>query len=118
MHPQRGEQGRPPSINDIFKMDLNGDGKLTKLEVSGPILQDFDKIDVNKDGFITRAELGEMPRPKRPPVVTEDQEDRLQIDKNVIFVSKKKYANFRCKYLLLNLLSKLEFLNFMHHSRL
>ena len=65
--PTQERQGPPPNIDEIFKMDINGDGKLTKLEVTGPILKDFDKIDINKDGYITRAEFGEMPKPQGPP---------------------------------------------------
>ncbi|PZE18888.1 hypothetical protein DNU06_03410 [Putridiphycobacter roseus] len=45
-------------------MDINRDGKLSKLEVTGPLLEDFDKFDLNKDGFITKEELGEEPKPK------------------------------------------------------
>lgn len=64
---QPTQQKAPTSIDELFKMDINGYGKLTKLEVTGPILKDFDKIDINKDGFITRAELGEAPRHNGPP---------------------------------------------------
>lgn len=38
-------------------MDTNGDNKLSRNEVRGPLARDFDKLDRNKDGFITRDEL-------------------------------------------------------------
>ncbi|MDX1350129.1 MAG: EF-hand domain-containing protein [Putridiphycobacter sp.] len=67
--PKSQSTQRPPqpNIEDLFKMDINRDGMLTKLEVTGPILEDFDKIDLNKDGFMTREELGQSPKPQGPP---------------------------------------------------
>ena len=59
--------GGPPSIDEVFKMDTNNDGKLSKTEVSGPLLTDFDKIDSNKDGFITRDEFKNAPKPQGRP---------------------------------------------------
>lgn len=71
--PGKTKQIRPPksevplSMDGLFKMDLNGDGKLSKLEVKGPILNDFDKLDLDKDGFLTRKEMSVAPKPKGPP---------------------------------------------------
>ena len=64
---QRGSQGRPapPSVEEIFKMDANNDGQLSKSEVKGPLLNDFAKIDTNNDGFISKTELQNAPKPQR-----------------------------------------------------
>jgi hypothetical protein len=61
---QRERAGRP-SIDEIFAMDANKDGKLAKSELQGPLLNDFSRIDSNGDGFITRAELENAPQPQR-----------------------------------------------------
>lgn len=68
--PPQGERGGPPSIDEIFKMDANKDGKLSKDEIKGPLQRDFAKIDTNEDGFISREELENAPKPprgQRPP---------------------------------------------------
>lgn len=57
--------GERPSIDEIFKMDTNQDGKLSKSEVEGPLLRDFDQIDSNDDGFLSRTEVENAPRPQR-----------------------------------------------------
>jgi Ca2+-binding EF-hand superfamily protein len=46
-------------------MDANGDGKLSKKEVKGPLQRDFAKVDTNEDGFITEKELENAPKPER-----------------------------------------------------
>ena len=68
------EGGGPPNIEEVFKMDTNGDGKLAKSEVQGKLLTDFDKFDTNGDGFISREEFKNAPKPEgregggqRPP---------------------------------------------------
>ena len=63
--PPRGERGGPPSVEEIFKMDANKDGKLAKSEIKGPLRRDFEKVDTNKDGFITKTELKNAPKPER-----------------------------------------------------
>lgn len=60
-----GRKGGPPSIDEIFKLDSNQDGKLAKSEVKGPLLKDFDKIDTNEDGFLSREEVEKAPKPQR-----------------------------------------------------
>lgn len=69
--PQNGSaQKGPPSVDEIFKMDTNQDGQLSKSEVKGPLLNDFDKIDTDGNGFISRTELENAPKPQqgqRPP---------------------------------------------------
>ena len=55
----------PPSIDEIYKLDSNNDGLLSKSEVKGPLERDFDKIDSNGDGFITREELEKAPKPEK-----------------------------------------------------
>ena len=59
---KRGKRPTPKQL--IAHMDANKDGKLSKIEVKGPIKNDFAKIDKNKDGFITLAEIKAMPKPK------------------------------------------------------
>ena len=63
--PRQGERAGPPSTDEIFKMDANNDGKLSKSEVKGPLQRDFSMIDTNKDGFISREELENAPKPQR-----------------------------------------------------
>lgn len=68
--PREGQRGERPSTAEIFKMDTNGDGKLSKSEVKGPLERDFAKIDSNGDGFISKTELENAPKPEhgqRPP---------------------------------------------------
>lgn len=60
--PQKGER---PSLDEIFKMDTNEDGKLDKSEVEGQLLQDFAKIDTDKDGFLSRKEINSTPKPQK-----------------------------------------------------
>ena len=61
---QRERTGRP-SVEEIFSMDANQDGKLAKSELEGPLLRDFSQIDSDGDGFITRTELENAPQPQR-----------------------------------------------------
>ena len=56
----------PPSIDKVFEMDTNKDGKLSKAEVKGPLLEDFARIDANSDGFLTRAEVDKASPKGRP----------------------------------------------------
>ena len=63
--PRQGERQGRPSTDEIFKMDANKDGKLSKDEVQGPLQRDFSKIDSNGDGFISRTELENAPKPQR-----------------------------------------------------
>lgn len=63
--PGRGERKAPPSIDEVFKMDTNGDGKLAKSEIKGRLLEKFDAIDTDNDGFISKTEFQNMPRPQR-----------------------------------------------------
>ncbi len=66
-----GNRQGPPNTAEIFKMmDSNEDGKLAKSEVKGPLAKDFTKIDVDGDGFLSKAEVEKAPKPKggqRPP---------------------------------------------------
>lgn len=50
--------------NPMTDMDSNGDGKLSKSEVRGPLKNDFSRIDRNNDGFISEDELPKPPMKK------------------------------------------------------
>ncbi|WP_253822036.1 DUF1566 domain-containing protein [Vibrio sp. 99-8-1] len=51
--------------NPMINMDRNGDGKLSKSEVQGPLKNDFNRIDKNGDGYITEDELPEPPKRRK-----------------------------------------------------
>ncbi len=61
-----GQRGGPPSIDQIFEMDTDGNGMLSKSEVQGPLEEMFDTIDIDSDGYLTREEVENAPRPERP----------------------------------------------------
>ena len=63
--PQRGDRTGRPTVDQVFKMDTNGDGKLAKSEIKGKMLERFDSIDTDNDGFISKKEFENMPRPQR-----------------------------------------------------
>jgi hypothetical protein len=52
-----GAGDRPSSDELMSRMDANGDGKLSKSEVRGPLQTDFDQLDSNGDGFLSSSEL-------------------------------------------------------------
>lgn len=62
---QRGERRQPPTLDELFQMDTNNDGKLSKDELKGPLARDFDTIDTDKDGFLSRKEVEKAPKPPR-----------------------------------------------------
>jgi hypothetical protein len=51
---------------DPMLSDANGDGKLSKEEVTGRLAEFFDRIDADTDGFLTPEELAAR-RGRRPP---------------------------------------------------
>ncbi|MCE2882894.1 MAG: hypothetical protein LW636_11140, partial [Planctomycetaceae bacterium] len=58
-----GMRGGDPAqfVERLMQQDANGDGKLAKDEMQGPMAERlFDRADANKDGFVDRAELEEM----------------------------------------------------------
>lgn len=62
---KRGQRGAPPSIDEVFRMDVNNDGLLSTDEVEGRLAERFAIIDANADGFISREEFENAPKPKR-----------------------------------------------------
>lgn len=65
---------QPPSPAEFIKeMDKNGDGALSKEEMSGmPFAADFEKMDANKDGKVNASEFenfmkNNMPAGGPPP---------------------------------------------------
>ncbi|MDA8693246.1 EF-hand domain-containing protein [Saprospiraceae bacterium] len=62
---QRGGRKGPMNIDEVFKMDVDGDGFLSKSEVKGRLSDNFDKIDTNGDAKISREELENAPKPER-----------------------------------------------------
>ena len=63
--PKSQQRGGERGGRDIFEMDTNNDGMLSKSEVKGPIANDFDKIDTNGDGYISKEEFEAAPKPER-----------------------------------------------------
>ena len=61
----RGDRKAPPTVDEVFQMDANNDGQLSKTEVEGPLARRFDTMDSNSDGFITREEFENAPKPQR-----------------------------------------------------
>jgi hypothetical protein len=55
--------GPPKPLKVMEKLDANKDGKISKLEVKGPLKGHFPNVDLNKDGFITLEELKKAPHP-------------------------------------------------------
>ncbi|MDO6739400.1 YHYH protein [Wenyingzhuangia sp. 2_MG-2023] len=74
---QRPNGQRPSSTQIISELDSNGDQKLSKNEVKGPIANDFTHIDSNNDGFLTLEELNkaEKNQGNRPPQQTTTNKD-------------------------------------------
>jgi len=60
-----GRRGGPPNIDEVFKMDTDNDGMISKAEVKGRLADRFSEIDADGDGYITRDEFEKAPRPKR-----------------------------------------------------
>jgi len=55
-----------PSVDNIFeKMDADKDGKISAIEVEGPLKEKFKVIDANSDGFITKEEMKNAPKPQK-----------------------------------------------------
>jgi collagen type III alpha len=54
-----GGQGAPrPTPEETFKrLDVNGDGKISKDEAPPRLAQNFDRFDIDKDGFISLREF-------------------------------------------------------------
>jgi len=60
--PDRGRPGggERPSVDQIMKrFDTDGDGKLTKAELPGPMAERMMRADANSDGAVTKEELAE-----------------------------------------------------------
>lgn len=54
-----GPQGKPDAAQLFERADKNGDGKLTKDELPGPLAERLMKADADGDGAVTKAELEE-----------------------------------------------------------
>ncbi|APX99809.1 YHYH protein [Lacinutrix venerupis] len=60
------KQDQGPGVAELLKqMDTNSDGKLSQVEVNGPLKEDFSKIDTNSDGFLSKKEIENAPKPER-----------------------------------------------------
>lgn len=64
---QRSPGQRPgrPSVDEVFKMDVNGDNLISKEEATGRIKENFARFDANGDGMISKEEFQNAPRPER-----------------------------------------------------
>lgn len=59
-----GRQG-PPSPEKILEMmDKDNDQQVSKSEAHGPLAQHFDKLDENGDGLLTKEELSNIKKPE------------------------------------------------------
>ena len=54
---EQRKRGKKDFAKLIGEMDANDDGRLSKLEVKGPLAERFDKIDTDGDGYITLEEM-------------------------------------------------------------
>ena len=64
--PQNGDRRTPPSVDEVFEMDANKDGLLSKAEIGdSPMARRFTTMDANGDGFVSRTEFENAPRPQR-----------------------------------------------------
>jgi len=64
--PNRGERRARPSVEEVFQLDANNDGKLSASEVKdSPLNRNFSRIDTNSDGFITKEEFQNAPKPEK-----------------------------------------------------
>ena len=52
-----GQVSRPNPEETFKRLDVNGDGKISREEASPRLLQNFDRFDITKDGFITLREF-------------------------------------------------------------
>ncbi|KJY82933.1 hypothetical protein TW81_12080 [Vibrio galatheae] len=55
--PAKGNKPSGGPSGHFARMDRNGDGKLSRLEVKGPLAKDFNRFDRNNDGYLTQEEL-------------------------------------------------------------
>ncbi len=53
----RSNVGQGSGIHDFERLDLNGDGEITRVEVQARKVARFARIDVNNDGKITSSEM-------------------------------------------------------------
>ena len=100
---EQRESGGVPNVTELIKeMDANGDGKLSKEEVKGPLAEDFSKIDTNEDGVIDldelEASLDSMDKPREisaEKVLKEidDNEDGLLNELEVAAKDRRELVN-------------------------
>ncbi len=62
---RKGPPDEDRMVDRFNKMDINGDGRLSKNEIKGPMLEKFDRIDTNNDGTLSLEELKKAPRPPK-----------------------------------------------------
>ena len=64
--PPNGERRQAPSTAQLLEMmDQDGDQKISKAEAKGPLQNDFARLDVNGDGQLTKEELSKTGPSKR-----------------------------------------------------
>ncbi|AXT54580.1 YHYH protein [Aquimarina sp. AD1] len=79
---------RPSSAQLIDELDSNKDGKLSKVEVKGPIEDDFNNIDSNNDGFLTLEELNKQEnKPSKIANTNKDLSNEIDSSMKVIPVN-------------------------------
>ncbi|WP_338359435.1 hypothetical protein [Yeosuana marina] len=65
--PKRKMNKQKGSKLEFEEMDSNSDGKLTMIEVSGPLKVMFSKLDANSDGFLTKEEMAKASKSQDNP---------------------------------------------------
>lgn len=62
---ENNKEQRPSTTQILKELDSDMDGKLSNIEVRGPLAEDFLKIDTNNDGFLSEKELENAPKPQK-----------------------------------------------------
>ncbi len=62
----KGDRRQPPSPDQLMEMmDENGDQKISKAEAKGPLQNDFARLDKDGDGQLTKEELSKAGPPRK-----------------------------------------------------
>ena len=60
------KDGKKPSATELMtKLDIDGNGMLSKAEAKGHLLEQFSTVDTNNDGSLSLDEVKNAPKPSR-----------------------------------------------------